>query len=78
MSKQNQPPQDPTDYGHRTRVNIIAGISISVILGILIWSMLWLAESERMQKCINSGRRNCEKLDIPPPPPRDSIMVPAH
>jgi mannose/fructose-specific phosphotransferase system component IIA len=78
MSTSPPPPHDPVDYAHRTRVNIIAGLSITVLLALFTWSMLWMAESERMQRCIASGRRDCEKLDIPPPEPRQGILVPAH
>ncbi len=58
-------PNDHTDYSHRRRVNIIAGISIAVLLGILIWTLQTFLEYERLQRCYASGRRNCEKLDIP-------------
>jgi hypothetical protein len=65
-----QRPDDHTDYALRRRVNISVGIAAAVLLAILIWTVQWLAENERLQSCYASGRRDCTPLDIPAAPER--------
>ena len=67
-------PNDHTDYAHRRRVNILVGIGLAFLLGLLIWTVQSFEEYERLQRCYASGRRNCEKVDIPAAQP--GVFVP--
>ena len=58
-------PNDHTDYAQRRRTNIIVAVGLSALLGLLIWTVQAFQEYERLQRCYASGRRNCEKIDIP-------------
>ena len=60
-------PFDHTDYERRMRVNIAVGLGLAALLGILIWSVQAVEESERLQRCYASGRRDCVPLKVPPP-----------
>ena len=76
MTLDPQRPNDHTDYAQRRRVNIVVAIVAAVLLGALIWTVRAIQENERLQRCHASGRRDCEKLDIPDAPPR--IFEPTH
>ena len=57
---------DETDYEHRKIVNLLAVVFLIVISAAIIWTVHAINESERMQRCINSGRSDCVKIETPP------------
>ncbi len=63
---------DDTDYAHRRTVNLVAAIAILVLAIILVVAVNMLDEQRRMQRCVDSGRRDC--LTIPTPPVAQGIQ----
>ena len=68
-----KPHHDPTDYRHRAKVNLIAGLGIAVLVLIAFATVKLFYDHEKMEDCINSGRRNCIDLNIPP---RSGVIIP--
>jgi hypothetical protein len=68
-----RPATDQTDYRHRARVNVIAGLGIAVLVLIALVTVKLFFDHEKMQNCIDSGRRNCVDLDAPP---REGVIIP--
>ena len=59
-------PADDTDYEHRHFVNLLAIVFLLAIAATIIWTVRSIDESERLQRCINMGRRDCVKIDVAP------------
>ena len=57
---------DDTDYAHRKLVNLVAAIAILVLAIILIVAMNMLDNQRKMQRCVDSGRRDCFAIPTPP------------
>ena len=57
---------DETDYRHRHFVNLAAVAFLLVIAVAIIWTVKAMEDNERLQRCFNSGRRDCVKIDVPP------------
>jgi hypothetical protein len=58
---------------HRDRVNIIGGVALAVFLLILYGATKLFVQHEDLQKCLDSGRKNCVDLGAAP---RDSVRLP--
>ncbi len=59
-------PVDDTDYEHRHFINLVAIAFLLVIAGAIIWTVRAIDQNEQLQRCFNSGRRDCVKIDTPP------------
>ena len=59
-------PVDDTDYEHRHFVNLLAIAFLLVIAGAIIWTVRAMDDYERLQRCLNAGRRDCVKIETPP------------
>lgn len=57
---------DDTDYAHRRTVNLVAAIALLVLAIIVVVAMNMLDEQRRMQRCVDSGRRDCFAIPTPP------------
>ena len=57
---------DDTDYAHRRLVNLVAAIALLVLAIVLVVAMNLLDNQRRLQRCLDSGRRDC--LAVPTPP----------
>ncbi|MBX3528792.1 MAG: hypothetical protein KF904_21535 [Rhodoblastus sp.] len=57
---------DDTDYAHRRLVNLVAAIALLILAIILVVAMNLLDNQRRLQRCLDSGRRDC--LAVPTPP----------
>jgi len=57
--------EDTTDYEHRHFVNLVAMAFLLAIAAALIWTVLAMDENEKLQRCLNAGRRDCVKIDAP-------------
>ena len=57
---------DDTDYAHRKLVNLVATIAILVLAIILVVAMNMLDNQRKMQRCVDSGRRDCFSIPTPP------------
>ena len=62
-------PPDETDYAHRRTVNLVAAIALLVLAIILVAAMNMLDNQRKMQRCVDSGRRDCFAVPTPPTPP---------
>lgn len=58
---------------HRNRVNIIAAIGLGAFLLILYGATKLFVEHEDLQKCVDSGRKNCFDLGAAP---NQSVRLP--
>lgn len=57
---------DEPDYAHRTTVNLVAGVAVLVLAIVLVVAMNLLDNQRRMQRCVDSGRRDCFAVPTPP------------
>jgi hypothetical protein len=57
---------DDTDYEHRHFTNQIAIIFLLIIAGASLWTVRAIESNERLQRCLNAGRRDCVKIETPP------------
>ena len=60
------PTPDETDYAHRRTVNLVAAIALLVLAIILVAAMNMLDNQRKMQRCVDSGRRDCFSIPTPP------------
>ena len=59
---------DDTDYEHRHFVNLAAAAFLLAVAIAMVWTIQLMQEHERLQACIDSGRRNCIPIDKHPRP----------
>ena len=59
-------PVDDTDYEHRHFINLLAIVFLLAIAGAIIWTVRSIEDNERLQRCLNAGRRDCVKIETPP------------
>jgi hypothetical protein len=57
--------RDETDYEHRHFVNLLAVAFLLIIAGAIIWTVRAIDDNERLQRCINAGRRDCVQIETP-------------
>ncbi len=72
-----EPPQvdDIAAQEHRTRVNLIAGAFILVLVVVSIWVVKLFHDQEQLQRCLDSRRTTCFDIQTPP---NSNIRLPAH
>ena len=58
--------RDEIDYQHRTTVNLIAAVALLVLMIGLAWTFLAFDERRKLERCLNSGRRDCLQLTSTP------------
>jgi len=63
---------DDTDYAHRRLVNLVAAIALLVLAIVLVVAMNLLDNQRRLQRCLDSGRRDC--LAVPTPPVAQGVQ----
>jgi hypothetical protein len=66
------PGEDETDYEHRHFVNLLAAIFLLVIAIAISWTIGAMDSYEKLQRCFNTGRRDCVQIA----PPRPAVQVP--
>ncbi len=59
-------PADETDYEHRHFVNLLAIVFLLAVAGAIIWTVRAMEDNEKLQRCLNAGRRDCVKIETPP------------
>jgi hypothetical protein len=57
---------DDTDYSHRATVNLVAAIAILIIAVMLVVAMNMIDSQRKLQRCVDSGRRDCFAIQTPP------------
>jgi hypothetical protein len=66
---------DDTDYAQRTFLNLLATVFLLVIAAGIVWTFQALDAQERLQRCLDTGKRDCVQLA----PPRLGVrVVPDH
>ncbi len=75
----HDPHEDHEDHeaheAHRTRVNLIAGVFILLLVLFSIWVVKQFYDQEQLQRCLDSRRTNCFPVEQRP---SDGIRLPAH
>jgi len=57
--------RDEVDYGHRHFVNLLSVICLLVLALAMVWTFKALDEYETLRKCVDSGRKDCVRIDAP-------------
>ena len=57
---------DATDYAQRDFVNLAATALLLLLALVMAWTIYAFMESEERQRCIDSGRRDCVQIAVPP------------
>ncbi len=57
---------DETDYAQRKMVNLVAAIAVLVLAIVLVVALNLIDNQRRMQRCVDSGRRDCFAIPTPP------------
>jgi hypothetical protein len=64
---ERKPEPDEEDEGSRRATNIGLLLAAVVIIGVGIWLVNALVDYNRLELCLESGRRNCNPIAVPPP-----------
>jgi hypothetical protein len=64
MSQQNPDPDAPETEAERRRANImlLGGAIVLVVVG--VWLVNALVDARKSEECFESGRRNCNPVDV--------------
>ena len=57
-----------TDDDLRTRRNLAATVALLTLALIALVVFNWLDDQRKLQRCLDSGRRDCLTAPAPPPP----------
>lgn len=57
---------DETDYAHRNLVNLVAAIALLAIAIVFVVAMNMIDSQRKLQRCVDSGRRDCFAIQTPP------------
>ena len=57
---------EETDYAHRNMVNLVAAIALLVIAIGLVVALNMIDNQRKLQRCVDSGRRDCFAIPTPP------------
>lgn len=63
-SPQHQDPQE-TDSERRT-TNVVLAVAAVLVVGGGLWLVNAMVDSNKAQLCMESGRRNCNPIAVPP------------
>jgi hypothetical protein len=58
--------QPTIDYSHRHFVNLAATIVLLVLALASMWTIKAIDNQEKLQRCFNSGRKDCIPVATPP------------
>ncbi|MDF2120524.1 hypothetical protein PY365_33670 [Roseiarcaceae bacterium H3SJ34-1] len=58
--------QAPIDYSHRHFVNLAATIVLLTLALASMWTIKAIDNQEKLQRCFNSGRKDCIPVAAPP------------
>lgn len=70
MDRQNEPERESSsaeeDERDRRATNIFLAVAAVLVVGGGIWLMNAMADARKAQLCLESGRRNCNPIQVPP------------
>ncbi len=64
---------DSTNYPHRNFINLVAAIVLLVVAIGVVWVVKAMVADETLNRCLESGRRDCVTIDAPP---RQTLRLP--
>ena len=59
---------EPEDPNHRTFVNLVTAAFVIVLAILAIFVIKWLTDSQKLERCLLSGRRDCIPIEAPQRP----------
>jgi hypothetical protein len=65
MDQQNRPGDEEEDERDRRATNIFLLVASILVVGGGIWLVNALADARKAQLCFESGRRNCNPIQVP-------------
>ena len=60
-----QPPTEDEDERDRRATNIFLLVAAVIFVGIGIWLVNAMVDSRKTEECLESGRRNCNPINVP-------------
>jgi len=64
MDKQQSPDDEETEHDRRTANIFLLAAAIIVVIG-GIWLVNAMVDARKSEECFESGRRNCNPIDVP-------------
>jgi hypothetical protein len=61
----HQPPDDEEDERDRRTANIFLLAAAILVVGGGIWLVNAIVDARKSEECFESGRRNCNPIDVP-------------
>jgi hypothetical protein len=65
MQPQPQKPSDDEDERDRRATNIFLLVAAVIFIGIGVWLVNAMVDSRKTEECFESGRRNCNPIEVP-------------
>ena len=63
LSTYARSPEDPAEYRRRQAVNAAVFLFVVLLIGAAVWLADTMADMQRNQDCVLSGRRGCTPVD---------------
>jgi heme/copper-type cytochrome/quinol oxidase subunit 2 len=60
-----KPPTEEEDERDRRAFNIFLLVAAVIFIGIGIWLVNAMVDSRKAAECLESGRRNCNPIEVP-------------
>ena len=60
-----KPPTDDEDERDRRATNIFLLVAAVFFIGIGVWLVNAMVDSRKTEECFESGRRNCNPIEVP-------------
>ena len=57
--------RDEDNFRHRMKVNLLAFAALALIVACGVWLASTMAEMQKNQDCVLSGRTNCAPIQVP-------------
>lgn len=60
-----KPPTEEEDERDRRATNIFLLVAAGIFIAVGIWLVNAMVDSRKTEECFESGRRNCNPIDVP-------------
>ncbi len=60
-----KPPTEEEDERDRRATNIFLLAAAGIFIAVGIWLVNAMVDSRKTEECVESGRRNCNPIDVP-------------
>jgi hypothetical protein len=68
LAKFERRPEEPDDYRHRMKMNVLALAATVLLVVVGIWIADVMASMRKNQDCVLSGRPGCTRVEVPAQP----------